>query len=178
MSDELLAVAKVGRSHGLKGEFRVWMLTEGADTLEHVSRIVMLAGDGRREEFRVGSLRAAPRGLLLRVEGIRFRDQADAWKHAIVHIYAADLPDLPEDEWYEFELLDRPVVDVHGVVMGVVDALMDNGGHDVLVVGHEDGSEFQIPFVDGMVEVEEARVVVDPPEGLIDATRGVRTRRL
>ncbi len=175
MAEETLAVAKVGRSHGLKGEFRVWMLSEGADTLEHTRRLVLEADDGRRQEFAIRAVRSAGRGVIVRVEGIRFRDEAEAWKHAVVHVFAADLPELPDDEWYEFELRGLPVVLVAtGEVVGEVESIFDNGGHDVLVVVDGD-TEFQVPFVDGMAEVEDERVLIDPPEGLIEVTRSART---
>lgn len=176
MADELLAVAKVGRSHGLKGEFRVWMLTEGADTLEHTQRVVLEGSDKRRREYAVRSVRPSSRGVIVGLDGIGSRDEAEVWKHGLVHVYPTDLPDLPEGEWYEFELCGLPVFDRAGCVLGKVVGLIDNGGHDVLVV-EDDDSEFQVPFVDGMVEVDDDKVLIDPPEGLIEATRSARSQR-
>jgi 16S rRNA processing protein RimM len=170
--DGLLAVAKVGRSHGLRGEFRLWPLTEGSDALSYAESLTFVAADGRRSCFRVLSVRGGGKGLIVSVEGIATREQAEEWKHAVAHMDRAQLPSLPDDEWYEFELAGLPVVDVSGHRLGEVAGLVGHGGQDVLVVMEDGGdSEFQIPFVDGMVEVEEGRVRIDPPEGLLEATR-------
>ncbi len=112
------------------------------------------------------------KGLVVSVEGIQTREQAEDCKHAVAHMERAQLPRLPDDEWYEFELAGLPVVDVAGHRLGEVAGLVGHGGQDVLVVIEECGdSAFQIPFVDGMVEVEQGRVRIDPPEGLVEATR-------
>jgi ribosomal 30S subunit maturation factor RimM len=56
----------------------------------------------------------------------------------------------------------------------VLEEILDTGAHGVLIVRDRDaGVEVSLPFVEGMVEVQaESRcLVVDPPEGLIEATR-------
>jgi len=56
-----------------------------------------------------------------------------------------------------------------GAVIGEVTGLYETGGVDVLVVTTEGGREQLVPLAP-YVEVDRAggRIVVDPPEGLLD----------
>jgi len=59
---------------------------------------------------------------------------------------------------------------VQGNRLGEVVDLFDNGASDVLVIDR-DGREVLIPFVDALVPevlIAEGRLVVDPPDGLLD----------
>jgi 16S rRNA processing protein RimM len=63
------------------------------------------------------------------------------------------------------------VVTVGGEAVGTVESILRTGGQDLLSVRKPDGREALIPFVDEIcveVDVEAKRVVVDPPEGLLD----------
>jgi len=52
-----------------------------------------------------------------------------------------------------------------------VTRLMHTGGTDILVVQGDGGREYLIPFADEIcteVDVDAKRIVINPPEGLLD----------
>ncbi len=165
-----IPVAKLGRPHGVRGEMRAWPFDEGSEILMDVDEIRIEAGDRR---FKVRGCRVSNHALLLALDGINGRDEAQRLTGCIISVPVSSLPELEEDEFYHHALIGFEVLG-EGERLGVLEEIHDTGGHDTLVVrDREAGVEVMIPFVDGMVEVdmEARRLIVTPPEGLIEATR-------
>ncbi|MBH23125.1 MAG: 16S rRNA processing protein RimM [Myxococcales bacterium] len=178
LDEPLLHVGRVGRPHGIRGDLRVWPLVPGAETLLEQSAIWIAdeaTGRGARE-YAVRKARAGGQFVILSVEGVRFRDQAEALKGKEVFITSADLPELDDpDEFYLYELQGLEVMDSEGELLGTVQGLTEAGTQDVLIIHEPSGrTEVMVPFVESIVvsvDLEAERVVVDLPEGLLEATR-------
>jgi 16S rRNA processing protein RimM len=104
----------------------------------------------------------------VKVEGVADRTAAEALVGAEVLAYREELGEAGEGKhwWADLEGLD--VVTVAGEVVGKVTGLYETGGVDVLVVEGERGERLVplAPYVE--VDVAARRIVVDPPEGLLD----------
>jgi 16S rRNA processing protein RimM len=107
--------------------------------------------------------------VLLRLAGVETRDQAEALVGLPVQGDRHRFPPLPEGEFYWFQVLGLPVVNVaDGVLLGYLDHIISTPAHDVYVV-RQGEREVLLPAVeDIIVEINlEAGVVrVSPPEGL------------
>lgn len=179
MGDEAqwIPIARLGRPHGVRGEVRAWPFDASSQTLFEVSEVLVAPegappGSGRLLEVR--RCRPSGRALSLKLSELSDRDHAAALNGHIVSVRQGVLPQLDEDEFYHHELIGAQVQTTHGERLGVLEEILDTGAHGVLVVrDREAGVEVTLPFVEGMVEVqvEARRLVVDPPEGLIEATR-------
>lgn len=160
----LVRVGTVVRAIGLKGFLGV----AGSDgALALVSRVVLRRG-GRDEALEV--LEARPQGKLwaLQVKGITDRTAAEARVKAEVLADREALGDAGPDQHYWSDLAGLKVVTVAGAEVGTVTGLLETGGVDVLEVTGP-GGEVLIPLAPYVtVELEAGRIVVDPPEGLLD----------
>jgi 16S rRNA processing protein RimM len=80
--------------------------------------------------------------------------------------------DLLEDgQFFEHQVIGSDVVTSDGRSIGRVKSVMRTGGTDVLVLETEEGLERMVPFADEIctdVDVGAKRIIVDPPEGLLD----------
>jgi 16S rRNA processing protein RimM len=174
MSADLVAIARIGRAHGVRGDLKVWPFDADSETLFHVDSVKIGPEGGEVVDYALTRCRVAPgeRGLLLSLREVGSREQAQALLDAILYVRPEQLLEVEEDTWYHRDLLGLPV-QTATEDLGVLEEILDNGAHDTLVVrDHARGVEVQIPFIDGMVEVEEGvRIVVTPPEGLLEATR-------
>lgn len=175
-ADDLVVVGKVGRPHGVRGELRVWPFAADSGALFDVESVFV--ADSPKGPFglhRVRSARAADRTVLLTLEEVGHRDAAEALKGKLVLVNKTDLPELTDpDEFYHFQLVGMTVVTAAGESLGVLEEIFDTGAGDVLVVrDRAQDLEVLIPFVAEFVALDEAEtgLVVDPPEGLIEATR-------
>jgi len=108
-------------------------------------------------------------GLLVRFRGIEGRDAAEALRGVTLVIPRTRRRRLDDGEFWPEELIGCVVVTVEGRRVGeVVDVVLGGAQDRLVVVTGEEHAE--IPFVDALVpevDVEERRIVVDLPEGLV-----------
>lgn len=96
----LVALGRVGRPHGVRGEIRVAPFhAQSSLLLERTS--VDIAG----KSYRVLSSRAASDVFILALEGVGTREAADVLKGAEVSVPRSELPALDEGELYVGDLV-------------------------------------------------------------------------
>ncbi len=159
-------IGKVVRALGLQGFLGVAGREDGTEGL----RRVRLRRPGGEPEERV-VLEERPQGRLwaVRVAGVADRTAAEGWVGAEVLAERGDLGDAGPGRHLWADLEGLPVVTAAGVPVGKVTGLAPTGAVDVLVVTGE-GGEVLIPLAP-YVAVEVDRVVVDPPDGLLELAR-------
>lgn len=150
------------------------VLTDVAARFTEGFRLALLPpGAAPRSPVRltVASARPHKKALLVRFEGIDDRDGAEALRGAELAVDAADSPAPPEDTWYHYQLLGCRCHDRREGDLGeVIDVLEDGGGTLLLV--ERDGTKLPIPLVKKYlveVDVEDRRIELDLPEGLVEA---------
>lgn len=156
-----LQVGFVLRAHGVRGGLRLRAQGDAVLALERL----FIAG----RAYRVLHAQRERDDLLVQLEGVTDRDQAEALKGAAVEAARDDLPPPEADEHYVADLVGCRVFDTAGQDLGEVVGSFDSGAHETLVV--RGAREFMLPFVDAIVtgvDVEARRIVCDPPPGLID----------
>jgi 16S rRNA processing protein RimM len=162
----LLAIGKVVRAVGLKGRLGIAGTDGALAGLEQVA----LARPGESSPAMHRLLDARPQGKLwvVQVEGILDRTAAEGWVGAEVQVPREDLGEAGEGRHFWADLEGLPVVTVQGEEVGKVTGLMETGAVDVLVVQGPRGERLVplAPYVE--VDLAAGRIVVDPPEGLLD----------
>lgn len=81
-----------------------------------------------------------------------------------------ELQSLEEGTYYSFQIKGCAVYTKDGGHIGTVEDVLFISGNDLLIVEKED-QEFLIPFAQSVcleVDLEQKRIVIDPPEGLLD----------
>jgi 16S rRNA processing protein RimM len=161
----LVRIGTVVRALGLAGHLGV-AGSEGA--LARLGRVALRRPGGEAERLAV--LEARPQGRLwaIRLEGVEGRTAAEERVGSEVLAEREDLGEAGDGRHYWSDLEGLEVVTKDGKALGRVTGLYDTGGVDVLVVEGEEGERLVplAPYV--TVEQEAGRVVVDPPEGLLD----------
>lgn len=162
---ERVAVGRVLRPHGVRGEVVVEVLSDVPERLAPGSR---LWAGGR--QVTVESHRPHKSGALLLFAGVDDRDRAEELRDALLEVDRSRVPEAPEGTYYWYQLLGcRCSVD--GQDLGKVTDLLEDGGGLLLVVS--DGErQVPIPFVQSFlkeVDVEHGRIELDLPEGLLEA---------
>jgi len=163
----LVALGRVGRPHGVRGEVRVEIGGGTVHDLDGYSR-VYLERAGERRPVEVEWSRPHGRFLLTKFRGCDDPEAARGLVHAVLYVDRAEMPALEDDEYYHADLLGCTVVDASDAELGRVKDVFPGGGHDVLVV-ETDGREWMIPVVASVVvelDLEGGRIRVALPEGL------------
>ncbi len=161
----LVRLGKVVRAVGLHGHLGV-AGTEGA--LAELKAIALRRGEGEPEVREVVDARRQGRLWVVKVDGVVDRTAAEACVGAEVLAERAALGDAGEGRYYWADLEGLPVFTASGEAIGKVTGLYETGAADVLVVNGERGEKLVplAPYVE--VDLKTRRIVVDPPEGLLD----------
>ena len=157
MTDKRVALAAVAGAHGVKGEVRLKLFTDSAASLARHDDIYL--GGAQR---RLLSVRDAGKTAIARFDGIADRSAAEALRGSLVEVDRSALPPLEEGEYYHSDLVGLACVDREGQPVGTVVTVENFGAGDLLEVELPDGKRSLIPFRDGIADLEEGRVVLDP----------------
>ncbi len=130
-SEELLAVGRIARAHGVRGEVAVRPLSEVEGRFQPGS-ILRLGPDGRRR-LTVRSSRPHGQRLLVRFEGIDDRTEAEGLRGALLLVPASEAPVLPADRFWVHDIVGLEVVTEAGRSLGPVTEVLRNPGNDVWV---------------------------------------------
>ncbi|MFZ5724145.1 MAG: ribosome maturation factor RimM [Pseudomonadota bacterium] len=153
MSDVLKAGRFLG-AFGIKGWVKVHSETAPKENILGYRPWYLLRG-GRWQEVEVAEGAAHGKGLIVRLRGIEDRNGAEALDGVEIGIPVAALPKLKQGEFYWRDLIGLKVVNTEGVLLGVVDHLLETGANDVLVVlpcdGSVDDGRRLVPWVQGPV---------------------------
>ncbi|MES2118955.1 MAG: ribosome maturation factor RimM [Pseudomonadota bacterium] len=152
-----IALAAVAGAHGIKGEVRLKLFSDSAESLSRQPDLYV-AGTPRR----LLSVRDSGKGAVARIEGIGDRSAAEALRGSLIEIDREALPELEDGEYYHVDLIGLPAVDREGAQVGTVVAVENYGAGDLLEIETESGKRSLIPFRDGVADLEEGRIVLDP----------------
>jgi 16S rRNA processing protein RimM len=171
-----LVVGHVAKAHGTRGELQVRPLTDRPTEVFAVGRTLSVgdaagALDSAATAVVVAGARAFKQGLLVALEGIASREQADLLAGRYLLVPRSEVPAADDDELFYHELLGMRVVTVDGAAVGQVREVFETEPHHLLEVVGDDGRPRLIPFAQRIVrEIDRAgaRLVIDPPAGLLD----------
>lgn len=153
-----LEVGSVGRPHGLKGHVTALLVSDRAERTE--AGAVLYAGERR---LVVEAARKNKGGWVIHFEGVDDHGAAEALRGSTLTAPPLGADADGDDTMWVHELIGCTVSDVRGRALGTVVAVDANPAHDLLVLSG--GGLVPMPFV---VEHVAGRVVIDPPEGLLD----------
>jgi 16S rRNA processing protein RimM len=167
---EPVRIGTVVRAVGLKGYVGV-AGTDGG--LAGLRQVALRPPGGAVRWCEVEEARPQGRVWALRLAGVADRTAAEALVGSEVLARREDLGEAGEGFHYWADLEGLPVVTVAGEVVGRVTDLYATGGVDVLVVTGGAAGEVLLPLAPYVtVDREARRVVVDPPEGLLELAKG------
>lgn len=167
--DDLVAIARVVRSRGIRGEAVAEVLTDFPERFSGLVDVAAVLPDSRRRELKIENAWFQNGRLVLKFEGIDSIEAAEELRDAEICVHETDAVELEEGEFFDWQLEGCEAVTVEGEKIGTVRELMRTGGTEILIVEGE--KEFLIPFAEAIcteVDIEKKRIVVDPPDGLLE----------
>jgi 16S rRNA processing protein RimM len=139
-----LAVGKVRRPHGVRGDALVEIYTDFPERLR--PEMVIYAGE-KHLPLTICRRRTHNDGLLLAFENFTTPEQVGRFRNQILYTAKADAPELPDGEYYQYEFLGLDVEDEAGKFLGKLTEIMQTGANDVYVVTNEAGRELLLPAI-------------------------------
>jgi 16S rRNA processing protein RimM len=166
---ELVAIARVVRPRGLRGEVVADILTDFPERFEGLVGVTGLL-NGESLELKIEDHWLQKDRIVLKFAGCNSIDDAERLRGAEICVAEAEAVDLSDDEYFDWQLVGCSVISVAGETLGIVTGLMRTGGTEILSVQGTD-KEFLIPFAGSIcveVDIVGKTIRVDPPEGLLE----------
>jgi len=168
MAEETVCLGVIVGARGLKGEVRIKSFTHEPEDVAAYGTLIDQAGD-RQFDLRVTG---KVKGLVIgRIAGIADRDAAEALKGQELYLPRSALP-APEDEtYYHADLIGLVAETAEGEALGSVRAVYDFGAGDVLEIAGGGHGTVMVPFTRNTVpklDMAAGRLVIDPPDGLLE----------
>jgi len=163
-----LAIGRIVRAHGLRGEVSTRVLTDFPERFETMEW-VYLGNEFEAMPYRLESFRWHKQNVLLTLEGVTNRTQAELLKGQLVQVPLEEAVPLPDGSYYLYQLIGLKVEDTSGKFLGVIKSVLETGANDVYVVEHE-GQELLLPAIPDVVksvDITQGIMVVHLLDGLI-----------
>ncbi len=170
-ADDLVVVARVARTRGLRGEVVADLYTDFPDRFEALEQVIAIAPDGSRRSLQIEEHWFHGNRIIFKFASYDSIDEAKELAGFQLAIPASDRIELPKDQFYEWELVGCRDETIQGKSIGVVAEVMRTGGVEILVVAGDAGGDFLIPMAQEIcveIDVEKKLIRVDPPEGLLE----------
>ena len=171
--EELIAVARVVKPRGLRGEVAAELLTDFPERFAGLDELIAVSPAGTRRTLALEESWLHAGRIVLKFAGY---DTPEAARELVGYELAVperDAVKLEEDEYYDWQLVGCQVSTVAGRELGRVREVLHTGAAPVLII--EDAAtrrEHLIPLAASIcVEIDVAAklIRVDPPEGLIES---------
>jgi 16S rRNA processing protein RimM len=160
-----VAVGRITRAHGIKGEVAVLPLSQVESRFELGSKLLL---EGLARTLTVAASKPHRHGLLVRFDEVSDRDEAEALHGQYLFVPASEVPPLPEGEFWPHQLLGCEIVTEGGRSLGSIREIVRTPANDVWVAEGADG-EALVPALKDVVakvDIDARRVVVREIAGL------------
>ena len=169
---DYLNVGKIVNTQGIKGEVRVISKTDFPEERYQKGAMLLLFQEKKAPiELVVKSHRKHKNFDILSFEGHPNINDVEKYRDGILKVAKDNLAELAEDEFYYHQIIGATVYDETGSELGKIKEILSHGANDVWVVQRPKKKDLLLPYIEGVVtkvDVENQRIDVDIPEGLID----------
>lgn len=157
---EYFTVGQIINTHGVKGELKIYPLTDDIRRFRKLSKIYI---DNQEKHILWCKLQSDR--VILKIEGVDTIEEALSLKNKYIDVSKEDAVKLPEGSYFIAEIIDCNVYDENGTELGKIYDVIKTGSNDVYwIKGSED---LMIPALKSIVvkiDVENKKVIVKPLE--------------
>lgn len=173
--DDMVLVGRIARPHGLRGQVIVNPETDFVEDRFVAGATMWTRTDRGSEALTLSSARVQNGRPIVGFDGFASIDDVERLAGHELRVPEASLPSLGEGAYYQHQLVGCRVTTRSGEGVGEVVRVDGGAGGSVLTVQGARG-EVLIPFAQHIcveVDVASRRIVIDPPDGLLELNEKV-----
>jgi 16S rRNA processing protein RimM len=177
--DQLVAIAKITKIHGIRGEVVAFLLTDFPERFRDLGKVYLKGADCTGWE-EIERFRFHKNRVILKFRGRERPETVQDLVGCELQIPESERVELPEDTYFDSDLRGCAVLEGEVALGSVTDVFKAGQGTVNLVVTAEDGREFMVPLVKEFVldiSVRERVIRVKLPPGLVDLAVDLSSRR-
>jgi len=160
---DLIIVGKIVAPHGVRGDVRIFPLTEFPDRF-HNLKTIFVEDVG---QLQLVSARSHKKFVLLKFTGIDTMDDARKLSGKLMKIDRKELIKLPEGRYYIFDIIGLTVVTEEGETLGIITDVLQPGSNDVYVVEQQGKSRLLVPAIKEVVkkiDIAAKQMIIKPQQ--------------
>jgi 16S rRNA processing protein RimM len=153
---DFFAVGQIINTHGLKGELKVYPLT---DDIKRFRRLKDVYING--VIYNVTWCKFQSDKIIMKIEGIDTIEDGLKYKNAYIEVKREDAVKLSEGRYFIADLIGCKVYDEEGILLGIVENVLQTGSNDVYIVKGKD--EILVPAIKDIVlsiDVTEEKIII------------------
>ena len=162
--DEIIVLGKISGLFGIKGWVKIYSETRPKEGICDYSAF-NLQINGKWQHCEVEAIKPQSKTIIAKFKNINSPEEAQLLQGATIGLAASELPKLDQNTYYWRDLIGSQVKNHEGVDFGIVDAILETGANDVLVIKDVDNKERLVPFTVGhaivSVNHEQKLIIVD-----------------
>lgn len=165
---EYLSIGQIINTHGLRGEVKVYPLTDDMSRFEKLKEVYIIENN-ELVKYEVERIKFLKSTVAVKLKGIDSEEAANKLRNSYIKVDRKSAVKLPKDTYFICDLIDSEVYDEKGQLLGTVKDVLQTGSNDVYVVQSAD-MEILIPALKDVVKVidlENQKIIIETPEGLI-----------
>jgi 16S rRNA processing protein RimM len=165
----MVSVGRITKPQALRGAVRVHPEVDDFAIFQPEVQLGVRSGKNPLRWMKIVKVEYRSSLVIVKLEGVEDVDQAEQLRGAELFMYEEDLPGLPEDSFYYYEMTGCKVVLPDGSQVGQVVDIIPGAGGDLIVVHTSEGEKL-VPAVGAIVrriDTGSGVIEIDPPEGLL-----------
>jgi 16S rRNA processing protein RimM len=167
---DLVAIAKLVKPRGLRGEIVADILTDFPERFENLGVVFVVKPNDERSELKIEKFWFQKDRIIIKFVGFDSIEAAENLRDCEICVAEDEAVELETDEFYDWQLQDCAVETIDGEKLGTVKEVLRTGGTEIIVVKGAE-KEYLIPFAETIcteVDIENKLIRVDAPEGLLE----------
>jgi len=167
-SSNYIIIAKIGKPHGLKGEFNFHLFSYDVDDLDYFFNLY-IKKDNNYILLPKIAFKISKNHIIAKVEGYDSREDIKTLCNKDIYIKKEDLPKLDKGEYFHIDLIDCHCF-YNNSELGVVKDIVNYGSTDIFEVESPSRKIFYIPFLNekiAEINIEKKSIYFKDLEGFI-----------
>lgn len=167
--DNYLRVGIITKTHGIRGEVKVFPTTDDFHRFEYLKNVLIDTG----KEYipvEIENVKYFKQLIILKFKGIDNINDIEKYRGKDLLITRDQAIELEEGEYFIYDLLGSEVFTEDGNKLGVLTEILTTAANDVYVVKTENNKEVLLPAIKECildVDIESKKITVHLMDGLI-----------
>lgn len=166
MTKDMIDVAEVVNTHGLRGEVKLYPRTDYPEFFEEIPGVY----DADGTYFKITGVKYHKNTVIVKLKGINSVEDAQRLRSKVLYVPRETFDDLPEGTYLIADIIGLEVIEGE-ISYGKITDCIQTGSNDVYVVENGIDRPILIPALQNVIEeinIDEAYMKVKLPEGLLD----------
>lgn len=163
---EKIKIGKAVNAVGITGEIKVYNYSDYKERFEELEYIYL-----DEEKRKIKGVRYNKNMVILKLEDVNTRNEAELLKNKEIFIDEDQLRDLPQGTYYVKDMIGMEVIDEKNECIGRLSDVILRAAQDIYEIERQDGSKALIPAVEAFVkdvDMEKRVIRVELIEGLLE----------